>query len=146
MREDWDGEFEPVVSGSWEVAMDGSCGDLGCGDRAGWAAVFRREGRQVVLAGLVPGRRQTPQRAECWALLRALCGFDGAVRAVTDSDYLLKTARSAYEFYEDHVRDHREVLLWEWNALHDSRRPLESRAAAMPCAHTRRHLARQVGS
>ena len=85
MELDSSGAVGPAVRGFLEVATDGSCLDPGWGDRAGWGVVYATAGGLVTLAGPVPGAHQTAQRAECWALLQALCGCEGMVRVVTDS-------------------------------------------------------------
>jgi len=97
----------PVVSGDLEAGTDGSCQDLGWGDRAGWGVVFATARGAVTLSGPVPGDCQIAQRAECWALLQALCGCTGMVRVVTDSAYVCGMVQLLFECYGQVARAHR---------------------------------------
>ena len=66
--------------------------------RPGWlGVVFATAGGLVTLAGPVPGEHQTAQRAECWALLQALCGREGMIKVVTDSAYVCGMVSALFE-------------------------------------------------
>ena len=51
----------PVVDGDLEAGTDGSCQDLGWGDRVGWGVVYATARGYVTLSGPVPGDHQTAQ-------------------------------------------------------------------------------------